>query len=140
MNHISAAMERYLPEEGPQWVEEDRKDTQHFKESTHAFDTMSLDNPHRTTLLDILWADFVDHARKEEDLQLSKLDSVLGKDENSRLAKAFERTKMFTGTRPHPGSPNTLPWATAAAFMAAPIDKIRDLYRSFPEEDDKDSK
>lgn len=131
-----AAMEQYLREEGQAWVAEDRKDTQHFKESTHAFDTMSLDNPHREKLLDILWADFIAHARKEEDVQLSKLDSVLGNEKSSRLARMFEKTKRLTATRPHPGSPNELPWATASAFMAAPIDKVRDMFRLFPDEEE----
>ena len=94
---------------------------------------MSLTNPHREVLLDIIWGDFAPHARQEEEIQLPKLESMLGQ-ESQRLARSFERTKRFTATRSHPLAPNVVPFATAAAFMAAPIDKLRDIFRSWPEE------
>lgn len=119
---------------GQNWVAEDRKDTQHFKESVYAFDSMSLANPHREPLLDIIWRDFHYHARNEEEVHLPQLESVLG-EESRRVAKSFERMKMFTATRSHPGAPNATPWATAAALMAAPVDRVRDVFRSWPEED-----
>lgn len=131
---IQTALDKYLGEEGRQWAAKDRKDAQHLKESLYGFDHMSLTNPHREVLVDILWGDFAHHARQEEEIQLPKLESVLG-GESERLARSFERTKRFTATRSHPLAPNMVPFATAAAFMAAPIDKLRDVFRSWPEED-----
>ncbi|EON66105.1 hypothetical protein W97_05348 [Coniosporium apollinis CBS 100218] len=131
---VYPALDKYLGEEGRQWAAKDRKDAQHLKESLYGFDHMSLTNPHREVLVDILWGDFAHHARQEEEIQLPKLESVLG-GESERLARSFERTKRFTATRSHPLAPNMVPLATAAAFMAAPIDKLRDIFRSWPEED-----
>ncbi|KAJ9635764.1 hypothetical protein H2199_008116 [Coniosporium tulheliwenetii] len=131
---VYPALDKYLGEEGRHWAAKDRKDAQHLKESLYGFDHMSLTNPHREVLVDILWGDFAHHARQEEEIQLPKLESVLGR-ESERLARSFERTKRFTATRSHPLAPNMVPFATAAAFMAAPIDKLRDIFRSWPEED-----
>jgi hypothetical protein len=36
-------------------------------------------------------------------------------------------------SRAHPNAPNKPPFETVAGLMAAPLDKLRDLFEKFPE-------
>lgn len=48
--------------------------------------------------------------------------------------KKFERTKMFAPTRAHPSAPNKPPFETVVGLITAPLDKLRDVFRTFPED------
>lgn len=48
--------------------------------------------------------------------------------------KSFDRTKMLVPTHPHPGAPDKPPFENVAGLLALPLDKLRDLFRSFPED------
>ena len=87
---------------------------------------------------------------------MPRLEKILSREESAALAKSFEQTKMITPTRSHPGAPNRPYFENFAAFLAgkilqdplpsmasreigangsaAPIDKLQDLLRAFPEE------
>lgn len=61
-------------------------------------------------------------------------EAILTTQESIALAKYFQRTKKMTPTRSHPSAPNK-PWLeNIAALFAAPIDRIGDWVRSFPED------
>ena len=62
------------------------------------------------------------------------LEKALTDDVTADMAKSFERTKMFTPTRSHPSAPDKPPFETAAGLLAAPIDRLTDLFRKFPDE------
>ena len=41
--------------------------------------------------------------------------------------------------RAHPSAPNQPPLETFVGFLAAPIDKLKDAFASFPTEDEKEA-
>ena len=76
-----------------------------------------------------------EHIKGEENDDLPALEKALkenGQDSES-MANSFERTKMLVPTRSHPNAPDKPPYETVAGLMAAPIDKIGDLFRKFPQ-------
>jgi hypothetical protein len=75
------------------------------------------------------------HIKEEEEHDLIKLEEALSGTESQQLSAKFERTKSFTPTRSHPDAPNKPPFETVAGLMAAPLDKLGDLLRSFPKDD-----
>ena len=43
---------------------------------------------------------------------------------------------MFVPTRSHPNAPDKPPFETAVGLLGAPIDRIKDLFKKFPEDDE----
>ena len=41
---------------------------------------------------------------------------------------------MFIPTRSHPSAPDKPPFEAVAGLLAAPIDHLRDIFRSFPDD------
>lgn len=77
-------------------------------------------------------ADLEEHIIEEEKDDLPALDSAIDEVEAQSLADSFERTKAFVPTRSHPSAPNKPPFETVAGLMAAPLDRLSDLFRKFP--------
>lgn len=82
--------------------------------------------------LSALWKNLKQHMEQEEHKDLAVLEDRMSAEESEEMARSFERTKMFTPTHSHPGVPDRPPFETVAGLMAAPLDKIRDLFRKFP--------
>lgn len=74
------------------------------------------------------------HIREEEDEDLPALEKAFPPGESERIARSFSRTKMFVPTRSHPAAPDRPPFETVAGLLAAPLDKLRDMMRKFPDE------
>lgn len=74
------------------------------------------------------------HIKEEEEHDLVKLEEAILPMRSQHLAQQFEMTKSFTPTRSHPSAPNKPPFETAVGLMTAPLDKIRDLFRDWPDE------
>ncbi|CAI4213072.1 unnamed protein product [Parascedosporium putredinis] len=74
------------------------------------------------------------HIQEEEHEELAALEKALTPEESDAMVRSFQRTKMLTPTRSHPHAPDKPPFETVAGLMAAPLDKIRDLFRDFPKE------
>lgn len=77
------------------------------------------------------------HITEEEESDLPALEAGLRNSDNAKvsesLARSFERTKMFVPTRSHPSAPDKPPFETVVGLMAAPIDKLTDVFRKFPQ-------
>jgi hypothetical protein len=84
-----------------------------------------------------LWADLEQHIKEEESHDLPSLDSALATEDSQSMAASFERTKKFVPTRSHPSAPNKPPFETVVGLMTAPIDKLADMLRKFPDDRDK---
>ena len=83
--------------------------------------------------LKTLWTELDKHIKEEEADDLPLLEKHTPADESATLAKSFDRTKMFIPTRSHPAAPdNGGLFETAAGLMAAPLDRLGDLFRKFP--------
>ena len=92
---------------------------------------MDVDTSQFDSLLDQLMNELTKHMKDECDIDLPQLEKELGADSDS-LAKSFERTKMFVPTRSHPWAPDKPPFETVVGLMTAPLDKLQDIFRSFP--------
>jgi hypothetical protein len=64
-------------------------------------------------------------------MDLPALENVLPDNESQAMSKSFERTKMFVPTRSHPAAPDKPPLETVAGLMAAPMDKLGDIFQRF---------
>ena len=81
-------------------------------------------------------SDLSHHNKDEEEDDLPLLEKALEKAHgtgSAARAKSFERTKMFVPTKSHPsaGEGGGL-FETAMGLMAAPIDKLSDMFMKFP--------
>lgn len=85
--------------------------------------------------LDSLMKDLRHHIEEEEGKDLIQLEEALSSTESKELSESFLRTKKFTPTRSHPSAPKKPPFETVAGLMAAPMDKLRDMFAKFPKED-----
>lgn len=81
-----------------------------------------------------------EHIEEEEKEDLPKLERVLSGPDSVSMANSFRRTKAFVPTRSHPWAPNKPPFETAVGLLAAPFDRLADLFRSFPDQDSADKK
>ncbi|KAG8932544.1 hypothetical protein FRC02_000921 [Tulasnella sp. 418] len=75
--------------------------------------------------------------KTEEENDLPMFEKTMEPDESAAMAQSFMRTKKFVPTRSHPSAPDKPPFETAAGLLAAPIDKLKDMFASFPDESDK---
>lgn len=81
------------------------------------------------------------HIEHESQEDMPKLEEAITKEESHRIALQFARTKKIVPTRSHPETP-TSHWAIEGfmGLLHAPIDKIQDLMRSFPEDMEEQGK
>ena len=90
--------------------------------------------------LEEIWTELKHHIEEEESKDLPDLERALSSrptrgssDASSEsLARKFERTKAFVPSRSHPAAGEN-PWfESAVGMLAAPMDRIADLFRKFP--------
>jgi hypothetical protein len=108
-------------------------DPPQIKEKLEVFQNMSCSDPRFIPTLTILMEDLSAHVHIEETRDLVKLEGAIIAEESERLARSFDRTKLFAPTRAHPGLPDR-PYETVAELMAAPLDHLLDLFRRWPED------
>lgn len=93
---------------------------------------MTPDQPEFKTKLKALMDDLDQHIKEEENDDLPALEKAIPEADSQAMATSFERTKMFVPTRSHPSAPDHPPFETAVGLMTAPIDKLMDMFRKFP--------
>ncbi|TQB70183.1 hypothetical protein MPDQ_000786 [Monascus purpureus] len=86
--------------------------------------------------LNSLMDDFTRHTDEVETNELPKLNAVVSREENAMLSVQFDRTKMFGPSRAHPGAPSKPPFENVSALLTAPVDRLVDLFRKWPEDTD----
>ncbi|KAK5015902.1 hypothetical protein LTR16_001365 [Cryomyces antarcticus] len=131
---VYPAMEKHLGEEGLKLTNEDRAQHQAVKEDLNILQNLSPDDPKFDPLLERLMQDLHHHIEHDSNEDMPRLEKVLSKEESRAVARSFQRTKMITPTRSHPSAPNRPYFENVAALLAAPIDKVMDLMRSFPQD------
>jgi hypothetical protein len=107
------------------------------KNKLNEFQQMSASDSNFIPKIKSLWADLEQHIKEEESHDLPSLDSALATEDSQSMAASFERTKKFVPTRSHPSAPNKPPFETVVGLMTAPIDKLADMLRKFPDDRDK---
>lgn len=93
---------------------------------------MSPEDQEFDETLSVLWKNLKQHMEQEQHKDIVALEERMSAAESEEMARGFERTKMFTPTHSHPAAPDRPPFETVAGLMAAPLDRIRDLFRKFP--------
>ncbi|KAF8422000.1 hypothetical protein EV426DRAFT_607122 [Tirmania nivea] len=131
---VYPAFEKYLGDKGKDMANQDRADHNQLKVELKKFQNLKSTDPDFAPTLDKLFKDLQDHVKSEEAVDLPTLEKALTDDVTADIAKTFERTKMFTPTRSHPSAPDKPPFETVAGLLAAPLDKLSDLFRKFPTE------
>jgi len=123
---------------GKALAEEDRKEHQKVKEQLYQFQKMKAGDPNFDPTIKTLMSELKEHIKHEEDNDLPKLEKAISREESKSLAKSFERTKKFVPTKSHPSAPDKPPFETVVGLMAAPIDKLQDLFKKFPRTDSRE--
>jgi hypothetical protein len=103
-----------------------------LKHQLYEFQNLKPEDPRFTTTLTALFKDLKEHISEEEEHDLPALEASVEDTHSNKLARSFDRTKMFVPTRSHPNSPNKPPYETAVGLLAAPLDKLRDMFSKFP--------
>jgi len=80
--------------------------------------------------------DFHEHVEHESNVDMPNFEKILSRAESQQLALQFQKTKRITPTRSHPSAPNKPFLENIAGLFAAPIDRIGDWVRSFPDEEE----
>ncbi|KAI1407790.1 hypothetical protein F5Y13DRAFT_174028 [Hypoxylon sp. FL1857] len=119
---------------GKEMADKDRAEHQVTKEALYKFQNLSPGDKEFIPTIESLMKDLKMHIKEEEEEDLVKLEEALLPSRSRDLAQQFEMTKAFTPTRSHPSAPNKPPFETVAGLMAAPLDKLRDMFRAWPDE------
>ncbi|KAJ5234121.1 uncharacterized protein N7469_003289 [Penicillium citrinum] len=132
------AMEKYIRDDPV--IDEEQQDFhphphQQIKEKLEIFQDLHCSDPRFVPTITDLMDDLAVHIHTEETLDLVKLESAITAEESDRLARSFCRTKWFAPTRAHPSMPDRPPYATAAALITAPLDRLKDLFCWWPDPD-----
>ncbi|KAF1978810.1 HHE domain-containing protein [Bimuria novae-zelandiae CBS 107.79] len=132
---IYPAFEKYLGQEGKNMAESDRKQHHQVKEHLKKFQNLKASHPDYVPELKSLWAILEKHIQEEEQNDLPKFEKVLSQHEeaSTKLAVNFQRVKAFIPTRSHPSAGENPYFESLAGLLAAPMDKLADLFRKFPE-------
>lgn len=130
-------MEKFMGQKGKELADQDRDEHQFVKEKLYAIESFNPGSNEYNSILDEVMVHLHKHNDSEEINDLPELEPRLGKDGSKDAAQSFSRTKMFVPTRAHPDAPNKPPYETLAGFLALPLDKLKDMFTSFPNEDTK---
>ncbi|KAG8955337.1 hypothetical protein FRC04_008688 [Tulasnella sp. 424] len=130
------AFEKYLGTEGKRIADEDRAEHLEAKKMLYDLERTNVTDPNFPTLFKKLVDDLRKHMKSEEENDLVKFEAAIPREESEALAKSFQRTKAFVPTRSHPSAPDKGGlFQNAAGLAAAPIDKLRDMFSSFPDQE-----
>ncbi|KAF9223111.1 hypothetical protein BS17DRAFT_782395 [Gyrodon lividus] len=130
-------MEKHLGQAGKALADQDREDHQSIKIMLAQLESMQVGTDEFDTLMSKMMAHIREHNDSEETNDLPRLEEALHPDHSKEAAFQFNTTKRFVPTRAHPSAPNQPPFETLVAFLTAPIDKLKDMFTSFPTEEMK---
>lgn len=131
------AMEQHLGAEGIKLSETDKEQHQGVKNYLYELQDMPVVDPKFLPLLDTLISVLSHHVEHEKEEDMPRLEGLLKREESEALARKFERTKGIVPTRSHPAAPTEYYAENLAGLMAAPIDRLQDWLRSWPDEEDR---
>ncbi|KAL2268032.1 hypothetical protein VTJ83DRAFT_2878 [Remersonia thermophila] len=141
---VYPAMEKLLGDRGHKMAEDDRKEHHRVKELLKEFQPLRASSPEYMPKLRELWGALSAHIEEEERSDLPALEAALsqgqgigsgaGAEDSAAVARTFERTKMFVPTRSHPSAGENPYFESAMGLLAAPVDRLMDIFRKFPEQ------
>ncbi|KLO15214.1 hypothetical protein SCHPADRAFT_825155 [Schizopora paradoxa] len=137
-------MEKHMGDEGKRLADEDRKEHHTVKQLLYDFESLRTSSvlpgksneteiaEQQSTILKAVMDHLHKHNDSEEQNDLPYLEPKLGVEGSKKAAGDFKRTKKFAPTLPHPSAPDQPPFETVVGLMQAPIDKLLDLFKTFP--------
>ncbi|KAH8193740.1 hypothetical protein TruAng_012094 [Truncatella angustata] len=130
---VYPAMEKYLGHQGKQLADKDREEHHHIRPLSLNESAILVIN--YVPKLKELWKSLSQHIREEEKEDLPALEQALqnSKGESETLAKSFSRSKYFVPSRSHPSAGENPLFESVVGLMVAPIDKLADMSRKFPQ-------
>lgn len=133
---VYPAFEKYIPD-GKLMADKDRAEHQEVKNLLYDFQSMSPKDAKFIPTLQSLWSTLSKHIKEEERHDLPALEKHINSDRSMKMAKSFQTTKHFVPTRSHPSAPNKPPYETAVGLLTTPMDKLMDMFKRFPTEDER---
>ncbi|RSL81530.1 hypothetical protein CDV31_017024 [Fusarium ambrosium] len=133
---VYPAMEKYMGAKGKEMADHDRQEHHRVKELLKVFQGMSSQDSNYVSKLKEIWALLSKHIEEEEGEDLPALEHALKADDglSESMSSSFSRTKMFVPTRSHPSAGENPPFETVMGLMAAPMDRLADMFRKFPDQ------
>ncbi|CAA7270420.1 unnamed protein product [Cyclocybe aegerita] len=132
-------MEKHLGAEGKRLADGDRADHHVVKELLHKLESIQPGTQEHANVLKKVIDHLRPHNDSEENTDLPALEKAIGAEASREASASFKRTKKFAPTRAHPGAPDKPPFETLAGLLAAPIDKLKDAFATFPSEEEKEA-
>ncbi|TCD63308.1 hypothetical protein EIP91_005689 [Steccherinum ochraceum] len=126
-------MEKHLGAKGKQLADHDREEHTQVKQELYELEKLKPGTPEYHDLITRMMASLHHHNDDEEIKDLPLLEPAIGEEASKQAARSFKTTK-----KAHPGAPNQPPLETFVGFLAAPIDKLRDMFVQFPTEEEKE--
>ncbi|KZT29871.1 hypothetical protein NEOLEDRAFT_1055295 [Neolentinus lepideus HHB14362 ss-1] len=131
-------MEKHLGAKGIELADHDRAEHQRVKEDLYHLESLTAGTEDYDKTMKKIMEHLRPHNDDEEQTDLPMLEPALGEEGSKAAAAEFKRTKKFVPTRTHPSAPNKPPFETFAAFLAAPVDKLKDEFAKFPTDEMKE--
>jgi len=131
---VYPAMEKHMGPEGKEMADKDRTEHNKVKELLYKFQKLTPESSEFQPTIEKIWSELSKHMEEEETHDLPALEKALPGNDSQDMSKSFKRTKMFVPTRSHPAAPDKPPFETVAGLMAAPLDRLSDMFRRFPKE------
>ena len=117
-------------------VEKNKMQHQGVKEKFAQLEKLNVDDASFHSLLKSAMQDLLAHMDLEEKQEFPLITSVASAQDLNDLAVKFERRKKIVPTHAHPGAPTTPGMETVTGLLMAPFDKLRDLFKDFPEKEE----
>lgn len=129
-------MEKELGAKGKQMADDSREDHQRIKEDLQFLESATtLEDPQYMSRYVKMADELLEHLDKEEREDIAHVRQNVSEEELMKSAKDFKRTKHFVPTRPHPEMSQNPLFETPYSLIVTPLDKLRDMFRSFPDHD-----
>ncbi|KAF4448091.1 HHE domain-containing [Fusarium albosuccineum] len=136
---VYPVFEKYMGLKGEQMAASDRQEHHMVKELLKTFQGMKAHDPNYVPKLKEIWALLSQHIKAEEEQDLPALEKALAAQagDSESMSNSFGRTKMFVPTRSHPSAGENPPFETVMGLLAAPMDRLADMFRKFPSQSSK---
>lgn len=117
-------------------VETNKNQHQLVKEKFAHLEKLKIDDKDFGSLLKSVMNDLLQHMELEEKEEFPVIQSSASAEDLEKLAVSFSRRKSIVPTQAHPHAPNTPGLATVTGLLMAPFDKLQDLFKDFPSQDE----
>jgi len=119
----------------PSLSSKNRSQHQEVKEQISRLESLTFEGQEFDAVINETMKALTEHMKLEEQDEFPELERVASPEEIDSLSQTFEHRKRIVPTRAHPNAPDTPPLETVVGLLAAPLDKFRDMFRDFPNQE-----